>query len=61
MFIAIGKLCYKPNCEALYFLIVEKFILPLEEELEYQKIVAKLDEVWGFMLREGNNCYKERY
>jgi hypothetical protein len=61
MSVAIGKPCCKPNCKALYFLIVKKIILALEEKHEYQKIVAKLDEVWGVMLREGNNCCKERY
>jgi hypothetical protein len=39
----------------------EKFGLYPEEELGYEIIITKLEEVWGGLLRGGSNCHKEGY
>jgi hypothetical protein len=36
----------------------EKFVLSLEEELGYEKIITKLEEVGG-LLKRGDNCCKK--
>jgi hypothetical protein len=38
----------------------KKIMLSLEEELGYERIVTKLEEVGGGLLRRGDNCCKKR-
>ncbi len=40
--------------------VTKKIDLAPKEELGCQRIVAKMDEVWGGMLKKGDNSYKER-
>jgi hypothetical protein len=37
----------------------KKIVLSLEEELGYERIVTKLEEVWGDLLRWGDNYCKK--
>jgi hypothetical protein len=40
---------------------VQKIVLSLEEELGYERIVTKLEKVWGGLLKGWNNSCKEKY
>jgi hypothetical protein len=37
----------------------KKIMLSLEEELGYERIITKLEEAWGGLLKEGDNHCKE--
>jgi hypothetical protein len=38
----------------------DKLVLSPKEELGYERIITKLEEVWGSLLKKGNICCKER-
>ncbi len=49
---SIGRFAFKEE-------MGEKFVLSPKEELGYEIIITKLEEVWGSLLKQGDNCCKK--